>query len=360
LLDAIRSAESVAQQYQNYIPPPALKIDWQTIRKRALEFAKQASQGEACHSQKQFEEVWSNLFNTLDPIWVIGRNRIVPDEKLELSAEEWSLVRGMDNDYFAGNRKPAELMKLTCGAARPTFEEKLAKYMDTLQKGIQLVSSKFQQSRERAKKLAAGWIERESKLTKALTSQKQARVSLIDSLPYVVGGLCIFGLCVIGAVRIFGPAVQMEWVASGQVIQFASVIVLLVIISVLGLAQILEEKTVSTLLGGIAGYVLSQGVGRAAARAAERKLSPSLKVLTREQVKAGVLRILGRFADNLDKSETQKTADLVLKGSPEEIAAALSDYSESAGGNEVTKEELQRVESVGELVDAIYKSINQR
>ncbi len=35
----------------------------------------------------------------------------------------------------------------------------------------------------------------------------------------------------------------------------------------LGLASILKENTLGTLLGGIAGYVLSQGVGRAAAQA---------------------------------------------------------------------------------------------
>ena len=60
----------------------------------------------------------------------------------------------------------------------------------------------------------------------------------------------------------------MEWVASGHVIQFASVMVLLIVVSALGLLHILEKEGIGTLLGAIAGYVLSQGGGRAAARAA--------------------------------------------------------------------------------------------
>jgi membrane protein YqaA with SNARE-associated domain len=59
----------------------------------------------------------------------------------------------------------------------------------------------------------------------------------------------------------------MEWVASGQVIQFTTVMILLSALMALGLTQILTEQTLGTLLGGLAGYVLAQGVGRATARA---------------------------------------------------------------------------------------------
>lgn len=43
--------------------------------------------------------------------------------------------------------------------------------------------------------------------------------------------------------------------------------ILLTVIMALGLAGILKENTLGTLLGGIGGYVLSQGVGKAAAEA---------------------------------------------------------------------------------------------
>jgi hypothetical protein len=69
------------------------------------------------------------------------------------------------------------------------------------------------------------------------------------------------------ATRLFTPEIQNQWVMSGQIIQFVTVMILLSVIMALGLASILKENTLGTLLGGIAGYVLSQGVGKAAAAA---------------------------------------------------------------------------------------------
>lgn len=71
-------------------------------------------------------------------------------------------------------------------------------------------------------------------------------------------------------IKLFDPELQMEWVASGQVIQFVTVMILLSVVLALGLSSILKENTLGTLLGGIAGYVLAQGVGRSAARDVSR------------------------------------------------------------------------------------------
>ena len=71
-------------------------------------------------------------------------------------------------------------------------------------------------------------------------------------------------------IKLFDANLQMEWVASGQVIQFVTVMILLSVILALGLSSKLSENTLGTLLGGIAGYVLAQGVGRSAARNVER------------------------------------------------------------------------------------------
>jgi hypothetical protein len=81
-------------------------------------------------------------------------------------------------------------------------------------------------------------------------------------------------VCTILGIKLFTPDLQMEWVASGQVIQFVTVMILLIVILALGLSSILHENTLGTLLGGIAGYVLAQGVGRSAARDARLALSP--------------------------------------------------------------------------------------
>jgi hypothetical protein len=63
----------------------------------------------------------------------------------------------------------------------------------------------------------------------------------------------------------------MELITSGQMIQFPTVMILLVIIVALAIPKTIGENTVSTLLGGIAGYVSSQGIGRAVAREGERR-----------------------------------------------------------------------------------------
>jgi membrane protein YqaA with SNARE-associated domain len=47
--------------------------------------------------------------------------------------------------------------------------------------------------------------------------------------------------------------------------------ILLSVITALSLSNKIQENTLGTLLGGIAGYVLAQGIGRAAARAEAAK-----------------------------------------------------------------------------------------
>jgi hypothetical protein len=110
----------------------------------------------------------------------------------------------------------------------------------------------------------------------------QQALSAADSQQYLgrnlwviilsIGGLSIAIMLV---VRQFPEGLQAEWVTSGQVTQFVTVVVLLVTLIALGAATILHEETLGTLLGAIAGYVLSQGVGRSAAQEAIRGSKPA-------------------------------------------------------------------------------------
>lgn len=96
------------------------------------------------------------------------------------------------------------------------------------------------------------------------SAQSVSQIS--GNLPLLLGILGFACVSTILGIKLFGAELQMEWVASGQVIQFVTVMILLSVILALGLSNILKENTLGTLLGGIAGYVLAQGVGRAAAR----------------------------------------------------------------------------------------------
>jgi hypothetical protein len=105
----------------------------------------------------------------------------------------------------------------------------------------------------------------ESRLQKTLASQGALKVA--DNLPILISIIAGASIAIMLVIRLFSSELQMEWVASGQVIQFTTVMILLSALMALGLTGILKENTLGTLLGGLAGYVLAQGVGRATARA---------------------------------------------------------------------------------------------
>jgi hypothetical protein len=88
--------------------------------------------------------------------------------------------------------------------------------------------------------------------------------SVANNIPWLM--LIIFGVggVTLAGVKIFSEDVQRELIASGQIVQFVTILILLGVILALGLAQRLAAETLGTLLGGLAGYVLSQGVGRQA------------------------------------------------------------------------------------------------
>lgn len=108
----------------------------------------------------------------------------------------------------------------------------------------------------------------EAQLTE-LKSSADKTVNFVSDLKWLVMILGVLSVMVMFIIRTFEREVQTEWVASGQVIQFMTVLIILITILALGITGVLKENTLGTLLGGIGGYVLSQGIGRAAARTAE-------------------------------------------------------------------------------------------
>lgn len=148
-------------------------------------------------------------------------------------------------------------------------QEKLLNYFDTLKSSLIERSKVNADARDKAKTLLDILQKRrvivESRLTKKATQD-----TLTDKFWIALLVIGIFSVGTILAVKLFTPEIQLEWVASGQVIQFVTVMILLSVVMALGLAGILKENTLGTLLGGIAGYVLAQGVGRAAAREVSR------------------------------------------------------------------------------------------
>jgi hypothetical protein len=87
-----------------------------------------------------------------------------------------------------------------------------------------------------------------------------ASTSAIAKLPWLVGLLALFSLAIMVMVHRFRRDIQAEWIRSGQVIQFMTVTVLVTVVLILGLADKINSEALGTLLGGVAGYVLSQGI----------------------------------------------------------------------------------------------------
>jgi len=143
-----------------------------------------------------------------------------------------------------------------------------------LQSTVENAERQLEDAQKSASSIAAAWGKRHTVLSDQLRQLQTVTVtSLVERLPWLVAILAAFGVAAILLVRFFPEAIQDEWVASGQVIQLLTVVTLLLIILCLALANIIKENTIGTLLGGIGGYVLSQGIGRAAGRAAVRSAS---------------------------------------------------------------------------------------
>ena len=187
------------------------------------------------------------------------------------------LVAGVNGFGFSQQytRTVRELNKLV--AMRPEDFCKLlkAKQLTVIQTHDQEVDIERKISADQityANQIADAYQDRYRKLQKASSRTSEATVLRITLLVIVVG-VCLFAWLIFRGVAIFPEKLQSELVVSGQLIQFPTVMILLVVVVVLGLSNILDDKTLGTLLGGIAGYVLSQGIGRAASRETERALS---------------------------------------------------------------------------------------
>ncbi|MBX3176260.1 MAG: hypothetical protein KF886_02775 [Candidatus Hydrogenedentes bacterium] len=149
----------------------------------------------------------------------------------------------------------------------------ISDFIDTATRLLRDYSAKWTQSAQKMREVLGKLEEYKTKLNSqiAKVQTKDNVSSNLFLMILTIGGLSIAAIALI---RLFPEQVMVEWVASGQVIQFVTVMILLSCIMALGLSGLLGENTIGTLLGGIGGYVLSQGVGRSVARQVEKVRGP--------------------------------------------------------------------------------------
>lgn len=163
-----------------------------------------------------------------------------------------------------------------CNAVKraANVDAKRATYMSFIENLRAEITKRLEQDKEIAD-LLSKTVElvqkRRSTLQKGF-ADRSTQQQLSENLWKVISVIGVLALLAIFMIKQFPESLQLEWVSSGQVIQFVTVMLLLSVVMALGLGGILKEQTLGTLLGSIAGYVLAQGVGREAARQATRRL----------------------------------------------------------------------------------------
>jgi hypothetical protein len=190
----------------------------------------------------------------------------------EARALPYGFTHGAGDEYllyaFQGDVQQLSRADL-CGAARDRIRSQLQPTVADLEARLRLLEQTLADKHERlstrlaAKKQDRSRVEfRIRKIQDALRARGSASTSAIAKLPWLVGLLGLFSLAIMVMVQRFRESIQKEWIASGQVIQFMTVTVLVTVVLILGLANAIRSEALGTLLGGVAGYVLSQGIAR--------------------------------------------------------------------------------------------------
>ena len=196
----------------------------------------------------------------------------IEDAKLALRA----LNRVVKGDVSIFSSRLEEEAKLLCNstATLHLLSEAGVKEMDDqLDEWRTAWIKAAEQENGEKQKLLSARLQNYKRLSSALDTlrgQRDTKATFVSDLKWLVLILGLLSVAVMLIVRMFPVELQTEWVASGQVIQFMTVLIILITVLALGITGVLKENTLGTLLGGIGGYVLSQGIGRAAARSALR------------------------------------------------------------------------------------------
>jgi hypothetical protein len=140
----------------------------------------------------------------------------------------------------------------------------LVSAIEGMERGLRDLNSQFGEtaaSRDDLQRALGELEERKHEIVTQMSNEvASARVAAI--MPWILVIIFTLGMAMMFGVRLFSPAIQSELVGSGQLVQFVTILILFGALLALGLADKLQEQTLGTLLGGLAGYVLSQGIGQ--------------------------------------------------------------------------------------------------
>jgi len=136
--------------------------------------------------------------------------------------------------------------------------------LEGMERGLGDLNSQFGASAASRDDLDRALNELEQRKHEIVTqmSNEVASARVAGIMPWILVIIFSLGMVMMFGIRMFSPTIQAELVSSGQLVQFVTILILFGALLALGLADKLQEQTLAALLGGLAGYVLSQGVGQ--------------------------------------------------------------------------------------------------
>jgi hypothetical protein len=191
----------------------------------------------ACGAPAEARAAFNNsLRQTLDSLGFISGN--LP------SLYPWEEFEDSTLNAACGPQMVAVLQRIEAGASRMGRDlEALASSREDLNRELAELESR-----------------KRTIITQMSDSVASARVT--KTMPWILGAIFLFGVTSMLGTRLFSSEIQSELIGSGQLVQFVTILILFGALLALGLADKLQEQTLAALLGGLAGYVLSQGVGQ--------------------------------------------------------------------------------------------------
>lgn len=213
----------------------------------------------------------SPYYKSLFDYWLSSNTEIIAPDEVKKAMRRDPLARFFDDEgNFTDINEPNNIVGTIVIALKGDYIDSVKAYIKSAEKLKQDFDDNCTAkitSLDKAEEIIKEYRKMlESRKATAKTKQSFLQTSYLMML--CIGSMSI---AFIWLIRFFPNPVVMEWVASGQVIQFITVMILLSVILVLGLASLLSENTLGTLLGGIGGYVLSQGIGRSVARRTQQE-----------------------------------------------------------------------------------------
>jgi hypothetical protein len=179
------------------------------------------------------------------------------NNSLRQTLESLSFVSGNLPSLYPWEDLQESRLDTICGSEMQTLLQRIEAGVGRMGRDLEtLVASREGLGRELSE------LETRKRTIITQMSDNVASARVTRTMPWILGAIFLFGIASMLGIRFFSAEIQSELIGTGQLVQFVTILILFGALLALGLADKLQEQTLAALLGGLAGYVLSQGIGQ--------------------------------------------------------------------------------------------------